>query len=149
MGDWLMIDLLLDTIVCSDALDFVRTLPDNSINCVVTSPPYYALRDYGCEGQIGLEETPQQFIARLVELFSEIRRALREDGTCWVNMGSSYASVRVSGLNETFTLRDDLTPQEIAYVFAEIAKFQQQRKPIEPILPVGIDETVTPLASGE
>ncbi|QTH17076.1 site-specific DNA-methyltransferase [Pseudomonas corrugata] len=70
----------------------MRTLPDQSVNTCVTSPPYFGLRDYGVDGQIGLEETPAEFIARLVEVFREVRRVLRDDGTAWVNMGDSYAS---------------------------------------------------------
>lgn len=61
------------------------------MHCVVTSPPYYGLRDYGVDGQIGLEDTPAEFLQRLVELFREVRRVLRKDGTCWVNMGDTYA----------------------------------------------------------
>lgn len=74
-----------------DALEGVKVLPDKSINCCVTSPPYYGLRDYGVSGQIGLEETPEQYIDRLVLVFREIRRALKDDGTLWVNIGDSYA----------------------------------------------------------
>jgi site-specific DNA-methyltransferase (adenine-specific) len=72
----------------------MRTIPDQSINCCVTSPPYYGLRDYGCDGQIGLEETPDQFIAKLVDVFREVKRVLKDDGTLWVNIGDSYASFR-------------------------------------------------------
>ena len=77
-----------------DSLEIIRTFPDNSIDCVVTSPPYYGLRDYGVDGQIGLEETPEKYIQRLVELFREIRRVLKKDGTIWVNIGDSYAAQR-------------------------------------------------------
>ena len=75
-----------------DALAMLQTLPDESVNCIVTSPPYYGLRDYGHEGQIGLEQTPQEFIKRLADVFRECRRVLTKDGTCWVNMGDSYAA---------------------------------------------------------
>lgn len=75
-----------------DSLDLLRQMPDRSVHTCVTSPPYYGLRDYGVAGQIGLEETPAEFIARLVAVFAEVRRVLRDDGTCWVNMGDSYAS---------------------------------------------------------
>lgn len=80
-------------IVVGDCLQLLRELPDQSVHCCVTSPPYFGLRDYGVNGQIGLEETPAEFIARLVDVFREVRRVLRNDGTCWVNMGDSYASV--------------------------------------------------------
>jgi DNA modification methylase len=66
-------------------------MPDESVQCCVTSPPYFGLRDYGADGQIGLEASPLVFIARLVQIFAEVRRVLRADGTAWVNMGDSYA----------------------------------------------------------
>ncbi|WEW97730.1 site-specific DNA-methyltransferase [Pseudomonas nitroreducens] len=74
-----------------DCLELLRAMPDRSVHCCITSPPYYGLRDYGVDGQIGLEETPAGFIARLVEVFREVHRVLRDDGTCWINMGDSYA----------------------------------------------------------
>ena len=75
-----------------DCLAVLRTIPEASVQCCVTSPPYYGLRDYGVEGQIGLEKTPDEFIARLVAVFSEVRRVLKPDGTLWVNIGDSYAN---------------------------------------------------------
>lgn len=78
-------------IINADVMDGLRQLPDESVHCVVTSPPYWGLRDYGVDGQIGLEPTLEAFIARLVEVFREVRRVLRKDGTCWVNMGDAYA----------------------------------------------------------
>ncbi len=78
------------TILIGDALDRLRQLPDESVHCIVTSPPYWGLRDYGVAGQIGLEASMQEFISRLVEVFQEARRVLRKDGTCWVNLGDSY-----------------------------------------------------------
>ena len=69
----------------------LRALPDESVHCCVTSPPYWGLRDYGVEGQLGLEETPEQYVNNLVEVFREVRRVLREDGTLWLNLGDSYA----------------------------------------------------------
>lgn len=80
------------TIHIGDTLAVLRTLPSESVHCVVTSPPYWGLRDYGVEGQIGLEPTPAEFIAKLVTVFREVRRVLRSDGTCWINMGDSYAN---------------------------------------------------------
>jgi hypothetical protein len=75
-----------------DCRDILRTLPAESVQCCVTSPPYYGLRDYGVDGQIGLEETPEQFIAQLVDVFREVRHVLRDDGTLWLNIGDSYAN---------------------------------------------------------
>lgn len=83
--------MTLHRIIQGDVQDGLRTLPDNSVQCCVTSPPYYALRNYGVDGQIGLEETPEQFIQKIVDVFREVRRVLREDGVLWLNFGDSYA----------------------------------------------------------
>ncbi len=80
-----------DRILCGDALEMLRTLPDNSVHCCITSPPYYALRDYGVDGQIGREDTPAQYVARLTDVFSEVRRVLRPSGTLWLNIADTYA----------------------------------------------------------
>lgn len=80
------------TIINADSLTALRQMPDQSVHCCVTSPPYYGLRDYGIEGQIGLEETPEEYVAKMVAVFHEVKRVLRDDGTCWVNLGDSYGS---------------------------------------------------------
>ena len=80
------------TILVGDVLDRLRELPDESGQCVVTSPPYWGLRDYGVEGQLGLEKTPDEYIAKMVAVFHEVWRVLRDDGTLWLNIGDSYAS---------------------------------------------------------
>src|SRR5258707_12590812 len=79
-----------DQILQGDALQVLQSLQSDFIQTVITSPPYYGLRDYGMPGQIGLEETPEAYIARLVEVFREVRRVLRPDGTLWLNCGDSY-----------------------------------------------------------
>lgn len=78
-------------LLCGDCLTLLRKIPSNSVNCCVTSPPYFGLRDYGCDGQIGLEPTPDEFVQKLVEVFREVKRVLRDDGTLWLNLGDSYA----------------------------------------------------------
>lgn len=75
-----------------DCVSVLSTLPAGSVDCCVTSPPYFGLRDYGVEGQIGLEPTPDEFVAKLVAVFREVRRVLRDDGTLWLNLGDSYAA---------------------------------------------------------
>ena len=80
------------TILRGDAITMLRTIPDASVHCVVTSPPYYGLRNYGVRGQIGLEPTPALYVARMMEVFGEVWRVLREDGVCWLNLGDSYNS---------------------------------------------------------
>ena len=87
----------LDTIFCGDALDVLRTLPDNFVHCCITSPPYYALRDYGVDGQIGREDTPAQYVARLTEVFSEVRRVLLPSGTLWLNIADTYCGTGSKG----------------------------------------------------
>ena len=79
-----------NTIINGNSLEVLKSLPDNSIDCCVTSPPYYALRDYGCAGQIGLEETPEKYIEMLCDVFSEVRRILAPEGTLWLNIADSY-----------------------------------------------------------
>lgn len=81
----------MNKIICGDALTVLRTLTDKSCRCCVTSPPYFNLRDYGVPGQIGLEPTMQEYIARLVEVFTEVKRVLTDDGTLWINIADSYA----------------------------------------------------------
>jgi DNA modification methylase len=80
------------TLLLGDALEQVRTLPDASVDCIVTSPPYYSLRDYGVDGQYGLEATPTAYVERMRTVFAEARRALADDGTLWLNLGDTYYS---------------------------------------------------------
>lgn len=81
-------------------------MPDNSIDCCVTSPPFYNLRDYQVDGQIGLEETPELFIERLVAVFAEVRRVLKPEGNCWINMADTYAANRSYQVNGTKQTND-------------------------------------------
>ncbi len=75
-----------------DVLEKLKEMPDEQFDCVVTSPPYWGLRDYGVEGQIGLERTPEEYVAKLVVIFREVRRVLKKNGTLWLNLGDSYAA---------------------------------------------------------
>lgn len=81
----------MSKILCGDEAECLRTLPRESANMCVTSPPYYGLRDYGEQNQIGTEQTPEEYIARLVEVFDEVYRVLAKDGTMWLNLGDGYA----------------------------------------------------------
>lgn len=80
----------LNAIVCGDALEFIKKLPDKCIDTVVTSPPFWQQRDYACDGQIGLENTPSTYIDSLLSIFDEIRRVLKKNGSMWINIGDSY-----------------------------------------------------------
>lgn len=82
---------------CREAMR--QFIAPKSVHTVVTSPPYFGLRDYGCDGQIGLEPTPDEFVAALVEVFREVRRVLRDDGTVWLNLGDSYINNPASAVN--------------------------------------------------
>ena len=84
----------LDRIYNEDCLSGLRRLPDNVVDCVVTSPPYFALRDYGVDGQIGLEDSPEAYIGRLCDIFREVMRVMKPSGTLWVVIGDSYAGSR-------------------------------------------------------
>jgi site-specific DNA-methyltransferase (adenine-specific) len=81
-------------ILTGDALEQLATVPDGSARCCVTSPPYYGLRDYGHAGQLGLEATPDAYVAAMVAVFREVRRVLTDDGTLWLNLGDTYAAAR-------------------------------------------------------
>lgn len=89
-------------------------MPDESIDCIVTSPPYWALRDYGVEGQIGLEETYQEYIAKLVAIFDEVKRVLRSAGTCWVNLGDSYMGKTTGEMGDNAQLGGSRRTQKVA-----------------------------------
>lgn len=82
----------VNKIINKDCIEGLKELPDNCVDCCVTSPPYFGLRDYGHEGQIGLEETPELFVNKMVEVFTEVKRVLKKEGTLWLNLGDSYAS---------------------------------------------------------
>jgi DNA modification methylase len=81
----------MNKILRGDSLKILKTMPDGIVNTCITSPPYFGLRDYGVDGQIGLEETPEQYVRKLVLIFREVKRVLRDDGTLWLNLGDSYA----------------------------------------------------------
>ena len=100
------------TIHKGDALTVLRTLPDASVECCVTSPPYFGLRDYGVAGQMGLEPTPQEYVDGMVAVFREVRRVLRGDGTLWLNLGDSYASTQTNngGYSNKSTLKGFSNP---------------------------------------
>lgn len=90
--------MLTARIMVGDAVARLRELSDGSVRTCVTSPPYWGLRDYGNDGQLGLESTPQEFIENLCEVFHEVRRVLADDGTLWVNLGDTYAEKSLAGI---------------------------------------------------
>ena len=99
------------TLLQGHCLEVLQTLPAESVQTCVTSPPYFGLRDYGCDGQIGLESTPDAFVTSLVEVFAEVHRVLKSDGTLWLNLGDSYNGASTNrtgqnGFNDGRTNRD-------------------------------------------
>jgi hypothetical protein len=84
------VEVVTVRILTGDALTILRSMSDEQINCVVTSPPYFGLRDYGVAGQLGLEATPVEYVEAMVGVFREVRRVLRSDGTLWLNIGDCY-----------------------------------------------------------
>ena len=95
---------MIDRFINADVIEGLRSMDSGSVQCCVTSPPYWGLRDYGEDGQIGLEKTPEEYTARLVAVFAEVRRVLRDDGVLWLNLGDSYASGGMSNPSSSSTL---------------------------------------------
>ena len=91
-------EMLQARVLVGDAVERLRELPDGSVRTCVTSPPYWGLRDYGNDGQLGLEATPQEFVENLCKVFDEVWRVLADDGTLWVNLGDSYANKSLAGV---------------------------------------------------
>jgi len=89
----------INQILQGNSLEVLKNLPDETINCCITSPPYWGLRDYGVEGQLGLEKTPEEYVQKLVEIFKEVKRVLKSDGTVWLNLGDSYACTKTGSFN--------------------------------------------------
>jgi site-specific DNA-methyltransferase (adenine-specific) len=90
--------MLQARVLVGDAVERLQELPDGSVRTCVTSPPYWGLRDYGNDGQLGLEPTPQEFVENLCKVFDEVWRVLADDGTLWVNLGDSYANKSLAGI---------------------------------------------------
>jgi DNA modification methylase len=87
----------VNKIITGDTLEVLKTWPDNFIDCCITSPPYWGLRDYGAVGQLGLEKTPEEYVGKMVDVFREVKRVLKKEGTCWLNLGDSYCGTGSKG----------------------------------------------------
>ncbi len=109
-----------DQLFIGDVLEQLRNFPDGEIQTCVTSPPYWGLRDYGVEGQLGLEPTPDDYVRRVVEIFREVRRVLRDDGTLWLNLGDSYAQARGHGHWESRDGKGDEQGQKMTKLWAKM-----------------------------
>lgn len=86
-----------NVIINKDCLAALKDMPDKSVDCCITSPPYYGLRDYGTEGQIGREAAPEQYVERLMEVFAQLYRVLSDSGTFWLNISDSYCGIGSKG----------------------------------------------------
>jgi DNA modification methylase len=118
------------TLLRGDVREKLAELPEKSVQCVVTSPPYWGLRSYLPDGhedkkvELGLEKTPEEYVANMVEVFRGVWRVLRDDGVAWINLGSSMINKTIES-NE-MVLRNDLTKEEVQYVLEELLKYAKQ-----------------------
>lgn len=99
----------LNKIYQGSALEILKTFEDESIDCCITSPPYWGLRDYGVEGQLGLEPTFELYISHLMQIFNEVKRVLKKTGTCWVNLGDSYSAESTHSSKSGATMYDGIS----------------------------------------
>lgn len=103
-----------ERIICGDAFEVLKTMESESVDCVITSPPYWGLRDYGVAGQLGLEKTPEEFIEKMVAVFAEVKRVLKKSGTLWLNIGDSYVGTSSKGEYRDPKYRDGRNGQSTA-----------------------------------
>jgi len=103
-----------------DALEILCGMATESVQCCITSPPYWGLRDYGVDGQLGLEETPEEYVLKMVEIFREVRRVLRKDGTLWLNLGDTYGAQQGKGFNTHAIADGKNRVQEMQKQFGDI-----------------------------
>lgn len=113
-------------VLIGDCRDVLRTLPDASVQCCVTSPPYWGLRDYGVTGQLGLESTPAEYVAQMVGVFREVRRVLRDDGTLWLNLGDSYTGSGKGGNPEEGKQATNKGSQSIGTLYGKTGETAHQ-----------------------
>ena len=105
-------EIEMNTVIHGNSEEILKTLPDKFVDCCITSPPYYALRDYGIDGQIGLEDTPEEYVQKLVNVFQEVKRVLKDDGTLWLNIGDSYWGSGSRGWDFTGRITDHSVIQQ-------------------------------------
>jgi len=101
-------------VIQGDVREVLKTLDEESVQCVVTSPPYWGLRDYGVDGQLGLEATPEEFVENMVDVFREVKRVLRKDGTLWLNLGDTYCGTGHKGEHTDPKHKEGRNGQKIA-----------------------------------
>jgi DNA modification methylase len=114
MSDKTSKEAMRNQIFVGDCIEGLKNLPDESVDCCVTSPPYFGLRDYGADDQLGLEETPEEYVENMVKVFREVKRVLKDDGTVWLNLGDSYASNTIGDnrTNDQLATKSTLGPKK-------------------------------------
>lgn len=114
-------EIELNKVYPGDCLKLLKKLPDGFVQCCITSPPYWRLRDYGVTGQLGSEDTPEEYVRALTEIFNEVRRVLKPDGTVWLNLGDAYWGSGKAGRNSNYQARH----REFGQPFKNTARFGQ------------------------
>ena len=117
-----LISMFTNKVLCGDALSILKTIPSESIGCVVTSPPYWALRDYGVKGQIGFKQNLTEYLEKLFLIFDEVKRVLKSNGTCFVVFGDTYASSSKSGLRNRQRNGQNLPHKEVNIPYKSLCK---------------------------
>ena len=117
----------INKVICSDALETLKQMPSEYVDCCVTSPPYWGLRDYGTDKQLGLEKTFEEYITKLCDIFDEVKRVLKQTGTCWVVLGDTYASM--GGASRHFGYQDPKYEKGRAGNYIEPSAFPQTVEP--------------------
>ena len=118
---------MLSRIIQGDCLKVLKELPSESVDCVMTSPPYWALRDYGVDGQLGLEPTFQEYIDKLCDIFDEVKRVLKKSGTCWVNIGDTYYTVSGGKFENDNLASNELQQKNLCNIPARFSIEMQNR----------------------
>ena len=114
------------TIMQGDALEKLRDLPSESVQLIITSPPYWGLRDYKVDGQLGLEKTPEEYVHKIVKIFREVRRVLRKDGGMWLNLGDTYAG-GAGGYDPKYE-RPELRDKHSGFIGANGGNYREKRE---------------------
>jgi DNA modification methylase len=122
----------VNTILQGDVIERLQDIEDNTIQCVVTSPPYWGLRDYGEDDQLGLEETPEEYVDNMVKVFREVRRTLKDDGTLWLNLGDTYVANKgnsKAGFNERYFGKKLKPINKVIHIKIPILQLKTQMHP--------------------
>jgi DNA modification methylase len=126
------------TILIGNVLDRIKDIPDNSVQTMVTSPPYWGLRDYNADGQLGQEETPEDFVENLCKIFDEVWRVLKDDGTVWLNLGDSYSGSGKGAYKDGVVRLSDKSKKQKTNLGSTLGNFTKQPYDLKPKNLIGI-----------